>query len=252
MTEIIPLLANGGYKDLDLNFCEMMNPVSPLKDRDSAQSYLDELKKLKEEYSLNYHQCHLPYTQDFLMLSDRVKEIHLNHVILAIEYSAFLGINTLVIHPIKGSISDNLEYFGRIIPHLQGSQRLAIENMERIDEIYSPEDLIALVDTLGDKTGICLDTGHANMMNLNIAQFIEKCGDRLIATHIADNNAIEDQHMLPGYGNIEWEAVIPAFRKHYKGYLNYEAMFFGRNLPKESYKTIIKNSFKSAEWLFSL
>ena len=252
MTEIIPLLAEGGYKDLDLNFCEMMNPVSTLKDKASAQSYLKELKNLKEEYSLNYHQCHLPYAQDFLMLSDRVKAIHLNHIKLAIEYSAYLGIDTLVIHPIKCSIEDNLEYFGKIIPYLEKSQRLAIENMEREDEIYSVDDLITLVDSLGEKTGICLDTGHANMMNLNIPAFIEKCGDRLIATHIADNNAIEDQHMLPGFGNIEWETIIPAFRKYYKGFLNYEAMFFGRNLPKESYKTIIKNSLKSAEWLFSL
>lgn len=250
MNEIIPLLAEGGYKDLDLNFCEMMNPVSLLKEEDSAEPYILELLSLKEKYKLNYHQCHLPYTADFLSLSDNVKELHLKNIKLAIKYSERLGIKTLVIHPIKGSIEDNLCYFKRIIPSLKAGMMLAIENMEREDEIYSAEDLIDLADTLG--TGICLDTGHANMMGLDIPAFIEKCGERLIATHIADNNGLEDQHMLPGFGNIDWENIIPAFRKHYSGFLNYEAMFYGRNLGKEQYGLVIDNSLKCAEFIFNL
>lgn len=252
MTEIIPLLAEGGYKDLDLNFCEMMNPVSPLKEEESAEPYLVELEKLKEKYALNYHQCHLPYTSDFYALSDNVKNLHLKHISLAMKYSARLGITTLVIHPVKGSLEDNIRYFEKVMPELPTGLRLAIENMEREDEIFSAEALLLLSDRLGNDTGICLDTGHANMMGLDIPSFIEKCGDKLIATHIADNNGREDQHMLPGFGNIEWEKIIPAFRKHYSGFLNYEAMFYGRNLDKSKYKMILQNSFECADFLFSL
>ena len=34
MDEIIPMLANAGFRNLDLNFCEMMNPNSVLNTDD--------------------------------------------------------------------------------------------------------------------------------------------------------------------------------------------------------------------------
>ena len=252
MDEIIPLLYEGGYRDLDLNFCEMMNPVSLLKDRRSAGPYIEELRRMKEEFGLDYHQCHLPYTPDYLSLSPEKKEEHLRDIELALTYSEELGIRNAVIHPIRGSEEANLEYFHEVLKVKPESIRLAIENMEREDEIYKAEDLIKLAETLGSETGICLDTGHAHIMGQDIAAFIELCGDMLIATHIADNNGKEDQHLIPGYGTIEWEKVIPAFRKHYSGFLNYEAMFHGRNLPEEAYKETIRKSIDAGKWLLSL
>ena len=74
----------------------------------------------------------------------------------------------------------------------------------------------------------------------------------LIGTHIADNNGREDQHLLPGFGTIEWERVIPALKANYSGFLNFECMYFSRHLPQIFTEDVIKLSLAVGEWLLSL
>lgn len=247
MQQLVPLYAENGLNILDLNFCEMMNPVSSLKDKDKAKSYIESLKRYKSELGLEYIQCHLPYKRNGESLED-----FNNELFLALEYVETLEISVSVIHPIKANIEQNIEYFESIKSYVPSSTTLAIENMETFDEIHSVKDLLAIIEKLSYKAGICLDTGHANIMKEDIPSFIEKAGGNLIATHIADNNAKEDQHFLPGFGNIEWEKVVPALKKSYKGYINYEAMFFSRNLPEMLSKEIIELAKSIGSWLLSL
>ena len=253
MKENIPILAFSGYEKLDLNFCEMMNPGSQLLRETTAKPYIDELIKLKKEYNLEYIQCHLPYTKDFRALSREGKKAHFNLIELALEYAAKLGIGISVMHPIIGSIDDNIEYFDTISTFLPDNMKIAIENMESYEEISSVEDLLLIIRKLENgKYGICLDTGHANILKLDIPNFIKMAGPDLIATHIADNNGSDDEHLLPGFGNIEWEEVIPAFKKYYQGYLNYEVMLFGKNLPSSLNEERANFSLSVASWLLSL
>ena len=244
MTEAIPMLSSGGFKAIDLNFCEMMGPCSPLNDK-RAESYISKLEALRNSLGLEYFQCHLPYPRD------AEESIESNALIFrAIEYAERLGIQTAVIHPVKGTIEKNISYIEKFI-RCSSSMAFAIENMEREDEIHSADSLIAIALNL-PRCGICLDTGHANIMGENIPDFIYKAGSSLIATHLSDNDGRNDLHLLPGMGNIKWEEVIPAFRKSYSGYLNYEAMFFGRNLPSSFRAETIKLSEAISSWLLSL
>lgn len=244
MTEAVPMLASGGFKVLDLNFCEMMGPSSPLND-ERADSYISELDELRKSSGLEYFQCHLPYPRN----SEESNESNAL-IFKAIGYAERLGIKTAVIHPIKGSAAKNIAYLDKFIRN-SSSISFAVENMEREDEIHSADSLLAIAANL-DRTGICLDTGHANVMGEDIPEFIYKAGSYLIATHLSDNDGKNDLHMLPGMGNIKWEEVIPAFRESYSGYLNYEAMFYGRNLPSSFRKKTIEMSISISSWLLSL
>lgn len=247
MLELIPVYARNGMKILDLNFCEMMNPVSVLKDRRKAKEYINRLEEYKSELGVEYVQCHLPYPRSMEVIKESNEEIK-----IALEYVSELGIPTSVIHPIIGTIEDNIAYFESFKEYIPSSTTLAIENMETKSEIYSIDQILAIINGLSFKSGICLDTGHANMTGIDIPEFIKKANKHLIATHIADNDGKVDQHLLPGFGNIEWEAAVHAFKEYYSGYLNYEAMYFSKNLPKKLENEVASLAKSIGSWLISL
>lgn len=234
MIQLIPKLKALGYENLDLNFCEMMNPNATLIS-DKGEEYLSTLLSFKEVYKVNYVQSHVPYTSDYLALpADKQHKLD-NLIYKAINYSAKLNIDTVVIHPIKGDITQNLQYFEKVLTQCPSTVKLAIENMDQKDELYNIDDLVSLVKQLGCKNvGICLDTGHANLNYKRVEEVIEKLFPHLIATHIADNHGTSDEHLMPYFGTICWEKVIEAFKAiNYGQYLTYEVMFFTSKLPEK-------------------
>ncbi len=251
MDNLIPLYASCGYRALDLNFCEMMNPYSILN-TERGWEYAEKLKAEKAEYKLEYIQAHAPYPQDYTKLTDSEKKKIDDSILLSMEYAHYLGIPQIIVHPIKGSITDNIKYFESLLKRRKSPIKIAIENMESTDEIYSPSSLIEIVSPLYPECTICLDTGHAHIAGEDIPTFIEKTSKYLTATHIADNNGKEDQHLLPGFGTICWESTIKAFNDFYSGYLNYECMFFSKSLPQSASDSVIKLSLALGDWLLSL
>ena len=110
MKDIIPDLAEWGYRNIDLNFCEMMNPSS-----DIGEDYVRILKRYSKDYELNYVQSHVPYPRDYMALSYVERKYSDALIKKAIEYSITLGVRAVVIHPVKGSIEDNASYL--TMPH---------------------------------------------------------------------------------------------------------------------------------------
>ena len=249
MLSLIPEYAEHGLKALDLNFCEMMNPGSELNG--DGWGYIEKLEELKKEHGLSYIQAHAPYPRNYAALTNDDKKLSDNEILRSMEYAERLGIPHIVIHPIKGSVEENASYFSSLLERSGTSIMIAIENMED-DGISQPDDLMEICERIGGRAGICLDTGHANMRSLDIPTFIRTCGEKLIATHIADNDGKSDQHLLPGFGNICWEDVIPAFRESYGGYLTLECMFFSRRLPRVLSGSIIDLALAVNFWLADL
>ncbi len=253
MVHIIPKLKSLGYDNLDLNFCEMMNPISSLNS-DKEEAYLNSLKSLKTQLNVNYVQSHVPYPKDYLALP-KDKQIEMDSLIeRAIQYSAFLEIPTIVIHPIKGNLQDNLRYFEKVLKTVPSQCSLAIENMDQRDELYEANNLLNLVKTLQCKNvGICLDTGHAALNYPSLKPLIETFSSHLIATHIADNHGTKDEHLLPFFGNINWEEVMKTLKDiNYNRYITYEIMFFMAKLPEEIKMKTAKLSIEVGSYLLSM
>ena len=90
---------------------------------------------------------------------------------------------------------------------------------------FSIEDLLYILDCVGsEKFGICLDTGHLNLTHKNHRHFILQAGKRLKALHIADNQGLTDQHLMPfNGGTVDFAAVVNALRQvNYNGLFNLE------------------------------
>ena len=251
MDEIIPMLANAGFRNLDLNLCEMMNPDSVLN-TDDASRYIGKLKELGEQFHVEYVQSHVPYPKDYTALSNEKKKASDKAILKAMRFSEDLNIPHAVIHPIRGSIRDNISYFESLLSAYDGSIMLAIENMETESEIHTPEALIEIAEALSPRAGICLDTGHAHMCGISIPDFIRKTSRYLVATHIADNDGKSDQHLLPFFGTIDWKSTMKAFSDYYSRYLNYECMYFGKSFPKKSGEAIADLAYDIFQLLISL
>ena len=68
------------------------------------------------------------------------------------------------------------------------------------------EELCDLADTLG--IGICWDFGHAHLSGLKQSKALALVGDRLKVVHVNDNGGIEDDHVLPFSGQVDWKDAM--------------------------------------------
>ena len=102
--------------------------------------------------------------------------------------------------------------------------KLCIENLQHI--FKGIDEILYVINKIGsDRLGICLDTGHLNLTATSSQrEFILKAGSLLEALHIADNEGITDQHIIPfGRGNVDFFEVVKALREvNYQGLFNYE------------------------------
>ena len=230
--------ADLGCKDLEVSaeHGKMATQDATWKER------LRSLRKLCEENGITLWQMHAPLELDVADSNIQRREEDVSTAMQWVEYAHELGIPYLVIHPggRQGAESDNekkeiidinLDSFNWLAEVASKSDvKFCIENMqERIGQekwrlgarISDLNDLTDLVDS--ESLGICFDSSHANVTGLNMSQAIHECGDRLLATHISDNDGSGDQHKMPFGGNIGWRGLVSALKDiGYGGLFNLE------------------------------
>ncbi len=85
---------------------------------------------------------------------------------------------------------------------------LGLENSVFIDYLY--ETMNRLLDF--KSIGYTYDSGHHNAFSPD-RDLLRDFGDRLIVTHIQDNNGIHDLHMTAFDGNVDWNYVARGLAK---------------------------------------
>lgn len=72
--------------------------------------------------------------------------------------------------------------------------------------------------------GLCLDTGHLNLLGLDPVAYIRKLGKRIKVLHIHDNNGgPDDQHLAPYTGTLDFDSLMKALADvGYEGELSFE------------------------------
>jgi sugar phosphate isomerase/epimerase len=88
--------------------------------------------------------------------------------------------------------------------------RILLENIP--NELSTPERLLEMIHTAHfDDVGICFDLGHANMMN-SVAESFEILRKHVCSTHVHDNDGVQDTHLWPGQGKIDWREAMELLR----------------------------------------
>ena len=138
---------------------------------------------------------------------------------------------------------------------------IAIENM--VDHLgigygrrfgCNAEDLLELLDKLNadDIFGICWDTGHANLAQVNQPAAIQQIGSRLKALHINDNRGEKDDHLLPYLGYVEWTPLLKSLADvNYQGDFTYEIHNFTGGMSPEIHQQGVEFSVLVARQMVS-
>jgi len=86
---------------------------------------------------------------------------------------------------------------------------LCLENLRRMDYLHYLYSRLA-----SPCFKFCFDSGHANAMTHNLLDFPwDYFGGLLHCVHLNDNNGLDDQHLVPFKGNIQWANVIKHLNK---------------------------------------
>jgi len=98
----------------------------------------------------------------------------------------------------------------------------------------------------GVDVGICLDYGHAHLME-DVGEAIETVSGHLWTTHVHDNGGTRDDHLVPFSGTIDWDLAMMATQKiGYDGMLMLEVGDAGGDPVG-----VLKRSVKARERLAS-
>ncbi len=74
-----------------------------------------------------------------------------------------------------------------------------------------PEVLLHLRELLPERNNVkfCLDTGHLNVYSqLPLRRWWRSLGDDIAAVHLHDNDGLSDDHLPPGGGTVDFEALV--------------------------------------------
>ena len=92
----------------------------------------------------------------------------------------------------------------------------------------------------------CLDTGHANINGISAAHMVKVLNQHLKVLHVHDNYAALDQHLLCGYGTIDWNAFSQSLHDiRFDGVISLETSAMCTPLPEISCLDYARLAFRT-------
>jgi sugar phosphate isomerase/epimerase len=84
--------------------------------------------------------------------------------------------------------------------------KILLENLQ--NDVTTPEHLLEIL-RIGhfDNVGITLDIGHAHLSDTGIDHAFELLKPRIRQLNLHDNKGMRDEHLWPGFGEIDWANV---------------------------------------------
>jgi len=259
----IRMIKDAGFDGYDCSLFESMKPGKPLA-LTAYLEYAHELRDYADKIGIPCTQTHAPYPSLLTIEDiDNVVETQLK----AIEISAILGAEIIVIHPASCTdVRGNFDHlYSKLIPRAEElGIKIATENMftssKQTHELIpaacgTVDEFCSYVDYAKSKYfTACLDIGHSELKKMEGAvRFINGMGsERISALHIHDNNGISDQHVMPFAGKINWDEVTRALAQiDYKGNFTFEADTTADNYPDELLAGWLRLLYKTGHHLIN-
>lgn len=139
----------------------------------------------------------------------------------AFEYARDIGVTTIVCAPSR----DAIPILDKMVKEFD--IKLAIHNHGPEDKGFfpSPYDAMDLISKYDKRIGLCIDVGHTARANVNPAEAIVKCKERLYDVHMKDISAMGDKNtpIEGGRGILDTKSILAALIKiKYQGLVGFE------------------------------
>lgn len=206
------------------------------------------MKNLCKELHISFPGMHAPYGREYDLNippeedRERMIQIHIKGLQCAAEF----GCTTYTMHigawysvfkhvPVEESRPRAIQTLERLVPEAEKlGVIIAVENSFEMPN--SAKEVLKIIDPFlpSPAIGVCYDTGHAHIMEPFPGKKMENYGEDMAKTtwwgpegivleanalemlqphvvtcHIHDNNGYADQHAMPGYGNLDFHALMP-------------------------------------------
>jgi len=274
--KMIPAIWTGMYNDLPLHEAfSMLNDFGwrafeistehliAIETSDDPDKLIDNALCCLSNLDLLAPQAHAYLQADVASSDAKKREQDIKRLLTHINIASRLNVSNVVMHP-GGRLFEaraeqkeitklNIEAFRRLGDFAEEhGVSIGMENLI-FKGNSTPSELLELLELIDHPAiGVTLDTSHAHMSSLNVAQFVRELGPNLVSTHISDNNSTGDQHLTPGGGSINWPEAMTAFREiEYDGLLNLEIPG-ERHSDAELRKLKTRYALEVANWLVEI
>lgn len=257
------LIAEAGFDAYDMTLCDMARPDCEFLQedwRERAQHY----RAVADELGLVCNQAHAPFPSSY---EDGVaNEQRFQLIVRAMEIASIAGAKIIVVHPVQHLPyiryihqlqTFNKAFYSRLLPYAEKFHiTIATENMWQVmkmwmnggwaneDIYYNPivdstcaaaEEFAEYVDMMDSARLVaCLDLGHVELVQRDVADMIRTLGPRLQALHVHDNDGKSDLHTFPfaRTGVLDFDAITTALADiGYEGDITFEANSFFLRVP---------------------
>lgn len=246
--DLVVVVSNANVNN---NFYETINAIKNVRfknvfiqwyNRNWNPSQEEQLEYIKEQ-GLNINYAHLSY--------DDIKDLWLpdgdylvDRYINDLNVCKKNGISTVMMHITS---SEKQEYNELGINRL----KQIVEYAEEIDIKIAFENvrykgcLEYVFENINSKNiGICFDSGHYHCYYKDDFNFL-KFKDKIFAVHLHDNFGLNDQHLIPFDGNINWQYIIKNLKEcNYNGPIILEIVYTTHYL-QEDINEFYKKGYKA-------
>lgn len=216
---------------------------------DGYKEYAKKLREHLDEVGIICNQAHAPFSLKYGLESNIAEQKYL-WMIHALESASILGARNIVVHSVtvpEGVNFEeyNVEYYKSFIPYCEKfGIHIAVENLFLRDtkrkrltgKLGSPAELNSIVEKINSPWIVaCVDIGHAALTGYEPEDFIKKMNPSVLkALHVQDNDYLDDRHILPYTGELNWEAIMESLKKaEYDGDLTFEIIKFLDKFPDD-------------------
>ncbi len=215
-------------------------------------AFFAEEAEIIKKNGLAISQAHAPFPA-YVIGKPEVLDYTIGIYQKCIRLCAHYGCKNLVIHGISLAANDtdntpedidalNRKLYEALIPTLLEVKTVTVclENLFTSTTVKTkrylegtcsdPHQAVAYIDALNEKAGaevfgLCMDTGHLNLLRKNLRTYVPILGKRIKALHIHDNDGASDAHMAPYTGTVDWRAFYTVLREiGYEGDLDFETV----------------------------
>ena len=254
------MIAEAGFEGIDFNLDNSILPskIQSLqyegncifeKSLDQVEKYWEKAVSAIRKAGLQIRQAHSVYPTAVAghpEVLEWTSRIHAR----ALEFADGLGCKYVVVHGIPLEADNihisqqetdemNMRLYEALLSSLEGRKVICcLENLFIISQgLYrqgacaNPEKAVQYIDALNAQAGreafgLCVDTGHLNLLATDFRSYGPVVGKRVKALHLNDNMGNRDSHRAPFSGSINWTVITDTLRQiGYEGDLSFETFF---------------------------